>query len=382
MRKSYNRQTILHIEAATTYGGSTRCLENFLLNCANNEFRHIVCLYTPLIFAERLKCCCDDLWIIPEQTVQGAKSFKKVFCILSYQTKVAAWLYRQIKINNISLIRLNNGPVAHLGALVAACFSGTPVVAWLRSFPGSGANNILHDWCMRQPMNLIAVSDSVRLAYIRTGVPADKIMTMYDGTKIPQIVHGIPVKKPFCIGTLGRLVSWKGLMNVVRAASLIRDEDVLIRIAGNEDPAEIGFRQQLINEIKRLDLNDKVTLEGFIQDPLEFLLSLDCFINPSFPAEPFGMSIIEAMALGKPVIATDSGGPREIIEQGISGILVEPDSPDALANAIRGIIHDNNKLMKIGINARKRVLDKFEICSLTAEQEHFLITMAKSGIEK
>jgi glycosyltransferase involved in cell wall biosynthesis len=382
MRKSYNRQTILHIEAATTYGGSTRCLENFLQNRSSNDFRHIVCLYTPIKFVERLKSCCDDLLIMPEQTLKESKSIKKALLIILYQKRLAAWLYSQIKKHDVSLIRLNNGPVAHIGALMAAHFAGRPVVAWLRSFPGSGGNNVIQKWCMRQPQKLIAVSESVRLAYIRTGVPPNKIITMYDGTTLQKTVPEILRKKPFCVGTLGRLVSWKGLMNVVRSADLLREENIIFRIAGNEDPSEPGFRQQLINEIERLDLNNKVILEGFIQEPLEFLASLDCLINPSFPAEPFGMSIIEAMALGKPVIATDSGGPREIIEQGISGILVEPDRPDALADAIRGIIHDNNKLMKIGINARKRVLDKFEICSLTAEQEHFLITMAKSGIEK
>jgi len=155
--------------------------------------------------------------------------------------------------------------------------------------------------------------------------------------------------------------------------------EVCFEIAGNEDLSEPGFKAKLIREIERLGVGDKVVVRGFSSDPQKFILSLDCLVNPSYPAEPFGMSIIETMALGRPVVATREGGPAEIIEDGRSGLLVPPRDPKALTAAMLRLIRDRDLCTAIGDEARRRVADRFEVKSQVAKQEAFLRRVLDAG---
>jgi glycosyltransferase involved in cell wall biosynthesis len=85
----------------------------------------------------------------------------------------------------------------------------------------------------------------------------------------------------------------------------------------------------------------------------------DVFVFPSVWNEPFGMPVIEAMACGIPVVATKSGGIPELIEDGRSGLLVDRDDSDALADAILRLLNDNNLRESIGKVGRERVIEKF-----------------------
>jgi glycosyltransferase involved in cell wall biosynthesis len=381
--KTKHSQAILHLECATTYGGSVRCLENFLRFRTGDKYRHIVCLYTPFEEKNRLLPYCDDLMVAPQSQIRSAGRIKRAINLFHQVRNIGTWLYPKLKQFNVALVKLNNGPEAHLGALIAARLSRKPVVSWLRSMPIIGGNRWLWDWCIQQPQKLIAVSNAVRDSYIAEGVLSERITTIYDGIEIPE--NKVPVKKwnePFRVGTLGRIVAWKGLMDVIKAAALLCDVNVIFEIAGNEDPSEPDFKKYLHTEIERMGLVGKVYLRGFIKEPKEFLRPLDCLLNPSFPAEPFGMSIIEAMAIGIPVIATNAGGPAEIIEHGHSGILVPPRSPTELAGAIRNLANNRILAGEIGQAARDRVRVNFDVKRLVREQEELLYEIAGRGQQR
>jgi glycosyltransferase involved in cell wall biosynthesis len=150
---------------------------------------------------------------------------------------------------------------------------------------------------------------------------------------------------------------------------------VHFEIVGNEDPTEPNFRAQLVADIDRLSLSAAVTMSPFAIDPTDFIRSLSCLANVSFPAEPFGMSIIEAMALGRPVIASANGGPSEIIDHGRNGILVPARDPSALAKAIVSLRKDPVAHREMGMAARQRVSEAFEVRRQVAEQEALLRTL-------
>jgi glycosyltransferase involved in cell wall biosynthesis len=364
------RPAILHVECATTYGGSVRCLENFLAARRDREYRHLVALYTPLADRARLASRCDGVVVAPDAgTPRGPRLVRRIRALGEY-VALARWLTRVIRREHVALIRLNNHPGAHPGAVLAARLTGVPYLAWLRSFPRPSERR----WSLltaRTPL-LVAVSHAVRDAHVAAGLAADRVITIYDGTSIPAApAPARPREGTLSFGTLGRLVAWKGLLDVVRAAAHVvrQHAGVRFRLVGDEDPMEPGLKDELLREIDRLDLRGAVSIGRFTADPEAFLGSLDCLLNPSFPAEPFGMSVVEAMALGRPVIASNVGGPAEIIEHERSGLLVPPRDPAALAAAIGRLIAEPGLRAALGAAARRRIEDRFELGRQTMRQQ-------------
>jgi len=159
------------------------------------------------------------------------------------------------------------------------------------------------------------------------------------------------------IGSIGNIRAPKGYDILLRAAAKLKDirKDCKFAIAGEGSGA---LYDELLNLQKKLNLQDTVFFLGFRQDP-EFLLNnFDIFLLPS-TSEGFCISTIEAMACMKPVIATSSGGPQEIIEDHRNGILVAPNDPDALASAVLGLLADQQKMQQLAGIALKEVRNKF-----------------------
>ncbi len=104
--------------------------------------------------------------------------------------------------------------------------------------------------------------------------------------------------------------------------------------------------------------NTDITLLGFRSDVSALMSACDIFVLPA-PAEPFGLVLIEAMALGKPVIAAAAGGPLEIVADGETGLLFEPGNAESLSSAIRRLLADPDLRRRMGIAGRKRYTQKF-----------------------
>ena len=99
---------------------------------------------------------------------------------------------------------------------------------------------------------------------------------------------------------------------------------------------------------------------------------MDIVVHASTTPEPFGLVILEGMASGKPVVATEAGGVLDIIEDGVNGILVKSKDEKAISNAIYQIISDKEKSIKIGLEGRKKVYKNFRIENqIIAIQEHY-----------
>jgi glycosyltransferase involved in cell wall biosynthesis len=109
----------------------------------------------------------------------------------------------------------------------------------------------------------------------------------------------------------------------------------------------------LLQQIQKNGLSEAVRLLGFRSDVLALINAADVFVLPS-PAEPFGLVLLEAMALGKPAIATQAGGPLEIVVPEETGLLVPPSSPEALAEALSRLLADAQLRQSMGQKGRER----------------------------
>lgn len=200
------------------------------------------------------------------------------------------------------------------------------------------------------------LGDETKFITIHNGVDVDRFNGQTALTKHDLGLHeDLPV-----IGTVCRLYEpTKGIAVLLEAVAKLTEQAASpccqLLIVG-EGPAFGKFRDLGV----RLGIDRWVVFAGARRDIPRVLPLMEIFVLPSL-YEGFGIAIIEAMAAGRPVIATAVGGIPEIVVHGETGLLVPPGDPIALAAAIRSLISDSKRALSFGARGRKRVHDKFSI---------------------
>jgi glycosyltransferase involved in cell wall biosynthesis len=204
---------------------------------------------------------------------------------------------------------------------------------------------------------IVTCSDAVAEQFRSTRIRA-VARTAHTGSRVPETtVQHRPFTGPSIeVVCVGRLNGWKGQGILIDAVGLLRSRgfDAQLTLVGDAFGGQTQFRDALIRQVASLGLKGQVRLLGFQENPHQFVEIADAVVIPSVRPEPFGMTLIEAMALGRPVIATNAGGPAEIIENGSSGILVAPGSAAAIADAVEALALDPARAQRIGELARVR----------------------------
>ncbi|MBW4646443.1 MAG: glycosyltransferase family 4 protein [Goleter apudmare HA4340-LM2] len=168
---------------------------------------------------------------------------------------------------------------------------------------------------------------------------------------------GLPEHGPL-IGIVGRLQRWKGMHVLVEAMPQVLQKypDAHCVVVGGKHDLEADYEEFLKTQIATLGLSDRVLMVGLQRNVPEWVQALDIFVHAS-DKEPFGIVIIEAMALGKPTIASNVGGPTEIITDSVNGLLTPYGDTDALAIAILRYLDNPEFTRSVGIAARQRALE-------------------------
>ncbi|SDD54256.1 glycosyltransferase [Ruegeria marina] len=168
------------------------------------------------------------------------------------------------------------------------------------------------------------------------------------------------------VGFAARLDPWKGADVFLNAAARVCRErkDVLFLLAGGAPAGLEAHEAELHAKADELGLGERVRFLGWryrMQDMADVMEGFDIFCHTSVVAEPFGLVLLEAMAMGTPVIASAAGGPLSIIEDGVSGLLCPPGQPDALALAILELLDDPDRARRIGAAGRSRQAQAFSV---------------------
>lgn len=204
----------------------------------------------------------------------------------------------------------------------------------------------------------LAITPGGRTRLVYPGVELDR----FDPSKLPMPAEarrrlGLPETGPL-IGIVGRLQRWKGIHVLIEAMPevLRHYSDAHAVVVGGGHDLEPDYPALLNQRIADLNLEDRLILAGIQRNIPEWIQAFDIFVHAS-DNEPFGIVIIEAMALGKPVIAGDSGGPTEIIEGGKHGLLTPYGDAPALATAIKTLLDDPKLAKEIGEAGQARAQD-------------------------
>lgn len=257
---------------------------------------------------------------------------------------------------------------AQLYSGIAAILTGLPALWFQHGYP-SNRNWIDKVATWLPSCGVLACSQAVSNAQSAM-YPARPIRVTYPGVDLekfnalelpsPQELRqglGIPANTSL-IGIFGRLQSWKGMHTLVRAMPLILKVHPSTHcvVVGGKHDLEPEYPQYLENQIKQLGIQDKITLTGYQSNIPEWMQAMDVIVHAS-NYEPFGMVIVEAMALGKPVVASAAGGANEIIVNECEGLLVPPDDVSAMANAIIRYLNDRELVHAVSEKAQKRATD-------------------------
>jgi glycosyltransferase involved in cell wall biosynthesis len=167
------------------------------------------------------------------------------------------------------------------------------------------------------------------------------------------------------VGVFGRITSWKGQNVVLRALGNVPSV-VAMFVGEEEDPASGNKVRELARE---LGIAHRVRFLGFRKDVPQLMRVVDCIAHVSIDPEPFGRVVVEGMFAGRPVIASRAGGVPEIIEDGVSGILIKPGSPDELAAALLRIFSDPVATARMAANGQARALALFSEARMLGEIE-------------
>ena len=225
-------------------------------------------------------------------------------------------------------------------------------------------DNALSRWKYRQVDCFICASEAIRQMVIADGVPAARVVTVLEGIDLGHVeaapvanLHAelwLPHHAPI-VGNVAALVPHKGQRHLIEAAAIVvtKVPDARFVIAGEGE-----LRPALERQIKDHHLEKHVFLAGFRPDVLSVHKAFDIFVMSSI-TEGLGTSLLDAMACGKPIVATTAGGMPEVVVDGQTGLLVPPRDHEAMANAIIRLLTDERARRAMGAAGEARVRERF-----------------------
>lgn len=258
-------------------------------------------------------------------------------------------------------VELVNAHTGSAHSLAAALTAGTriPIVRTRGDARRPRAHALARALAKRTSV-FIAANEAIAGA-LRTLFPGRRVTTVFQGLP-PQPLSPLP--ESGFIGILGRLDPVKGHEDLLAAARLIGDDfpDARFRAAGDG-----ALRVPL--ERAAAALGGRFELLGFVHDALRFIAQCRIGVVASRGSEAVSRAALEWMSLGRPLVATSVGCLPEIVDDGVTGLLVPPGDPDALAEALKRLLEEPALCHEMGRAARQRFLQRFTLSSFAERTE-------------
>lgn len=271
-------------------------------------------------------------------------------------------------------------------SLFATChmlFSRTKKKDWLHRLLYNRANKLIVLTQIAKEVHLSCLPvSSNNMLVIPHGVDLSEFSFEKYNRNSAREEFGIKPDEPL-VGCIGRLDQGKGQEELIHAAFevLKKFPNCKFLIVGEETKGEgIEFSDKIKHLIKQFRLEKNVILTGYRSDIPQILRALDIFVFPSYK-ETFGMSLLEAMAMRLPVIATDSGGVPEILDHGNCGILIPPRQAQPLAAAIKEYLRNPDLAQKMAHLGQERVRQEYDL-KLNLDRIEALYLDSPTGEEK
>lgn len=279
-------------------------------------------------------------------------------------------IFQLIKQKNIKIVfsyQYHANLYGRLGATIAQVPCTVASVHNVYTIDKKIHRRVINKYLAKFTDKIVAVSKAVKEDILRyDSISDNKVEIIYNGVEMNKFLdmNGNSIRSEFgisldtrVIGTVGRLTPQKGQRHLLEAMSKIKEKfPRIVLLMVGDGP----MKDELKNYARILGLNDTVIFTGPRRDIPSLLAAMDIFVLPSL-WEGLSISLIEAMAAGKPVITTDIPPIREVINSEKAGILVPPHKSKAIADAIELLLRNKNLAESLGIAAWERAFSTFNI---------------------
>ena len=375
---------ILFISSVTKIGGAELSMIEVVAHLDRSRFNPIVLTTEDGPLARRLQ----DMNI---PVMYGSFPFFRRRYPWDYWKSIYS-LVRLMRAKHIALVHVNcDRAVPH--AVLAGKLAGVPVLC--------NVHDMVRAWFlpryvryMNLSARIVANSQATARHCLKAGMKGEKIQVIYecfemdrylsvsnDDREVLRNEWGLG-KDILAVGLVGQVLKYKGHEEFIQAAAIVNEKYPLVYffIVGDDSlSTESGFMQQLEESRQRCGLESNLVFTGFRDDIPQVMSALDIVVVPSH-TEAFGRVVVEALALGKVVVATRVGGIPEIIEDGETGFLIQARDIYGLAEKISQLVKDRELRIQMGMKGPASV-HRFDVKLTTRQFEETYLAILEGRID-
>jgi len=341
------RTVVLYVSHEPECGGAELSLLDLIGNLDRDLFTALLACSGPGPLSDAARARGAAVHFVPMLFEGKLRKLRKLIGIRAAARRLADLARSE----GVALLH-SNTLIAGYCALGAAGRAGVPLAWHVRDlgYPALGRWACGKATCVIANSKATAADLQLDAEVIYNGVDEAFFETAPDA---PRSHEGVVV------GMAGRIDPWKGHEDLLAAAAQVPNARFVV--AGG---ALFGKGEAYLASLRR-SATDNVEFLGPVADMPRFMASIDILVHPSRDPEPFGRAVAEAMAAGKPVVATDHGGLPEVV--GDAGFLVPPRDPGALATRVRELVEDAALRARLGEAARARASKRFTVARHVAQ---------------
>ncbi|RQD75071.1 MAG: glycosyltransferase family 1 protein [Candidatus Syntrophonatronum acetioxidans] len=290
------------------------------------------------------------------------------------------YLSRILKKYKIDLLHLHGYKAGLIGRLAARISRDIPVVLTLHNFRDYQRKSILPGFCFtgiekilsRKTDTIITVSQALKEDLLSNlGIEENRVVRIYNGIdylKYSSFQKGFSIEpvrtrgkdnnvKGLVVGAAARLAPQKGIEDFLIASKLVLQKDIKKKVRfliAGEGP----LRKSLEDQVRKLGMHKYVFFLGYVDNMPEYLSSLDLFVLPS-RSEGLSITLLQALAVKRPVVATETGGVPEIVSHGSTGYLVSAANPFSMAEGIEKMLNNAHLRNSLAQRGQELVRENF-----------------------
>jgi len=389
------RRRILYIEKPVFVGGSITGLYETIRALDKRLYEPVMMFYGPNPYREKFQDLGVQVILLSDEPPLDAQvvSTRDIAVSLSrywsglgdaYRTAKEGYLIarkdrpfarkvaRIIRDEKIDLVHHNNSLPGNRATIIAAKLAGVPQVSHVRMLHSFG---LWERHLAKSVDKFIYMSSAIEKHYLARGIPVTQGQVIYDPFNLDlfdKLNHSAELRTEFgvseqdcLVSNVGRLDWWKGHDYFLNAIGQVAQThpNVKALIVGEPDTTLLSqeYYRSLKQIVTDLEISDNVIFTGFRNDIPRVMSASEIIVHSASEPEPFGRVVVEAMAAGRPVIATAAGGVLDIVKDKETGLLVPPKDAGSMAQAIQQLLENREQAQTMGRLARQDVERRFSV---------------------